>query len=153
MSVLAHDEFHSQSVSSSSPLTIKGVQDNKVQGSYLQKECLHLVRLIPFLKSGFQATNILFNVTSSVPWSIKLGLRLTQMMDIVSRYSEINQENYAYNWRPSYLSGVYQKHIVAFQVICLVIVVKQGAKQHKHGEKEIHMDTYTPKHTISSLPS
>lgn len=153
MSVLAQDELDCQSVSSSSPLTIKGVQDNKVQCSYLQKECLHLVRLIPFLLSGFQVTNILFKLTPSVPRCIKLGLRLTEMMNIVSRYSERNQENCDYNWRSSYLAGVYQKHTVAFHVMSLVIVVKQGAKPHKHGEKEIHMDTYTPKHTTISLPS
>lgn len=63
MLVLAQDVLRCQSVSSSSPLTIKGVQ---AQYSYPQKERLHLVRFIPFLMSGFQVTNILFNVTTSV---------------------------------------------------------------------------------------
>lgn len=82
-------------------LTIKGVQDNKIQCSYLHQECLLLLRLIPLLISGFQVTNILFNLTPPVPWSIKLGLRLTQMMDSVSQYPEINQENGAHSWRLS----------------------------------------------------
>lgn len=129
-----------QSAASSYLLTIKGVQD-KVQCSYLQKEHLRLLRLIPFPISGFQVTNIVFKLTSSVLWSIKLGLRLTQMIDTVSWYSGINQENCAYNWRPSYLFGVYEKNTVAFHIIHLIIVIKKGVKQHKHGEKEIHINT------------
>lgn len=152
MSVLAQDELHIQSTSSSYLLTIKGVQD-KILCSYLQKECLHVLRLIPFPISGFKVTNILFKLTSSVLWSIKLGLRLTQMIHTVSRYSGINQENCAYKWRPSYLFGVYRKNTVAFHVIHLVIVIKKGGKQHKHGKKEIHMDIFTHKHTVISLPS
>lgn len=98
MPVLAQDELHCYC--SSSLLPIKGVQD-KMQCSSLHQECLLLLRLIPFLRSGFQVTNILFNPTPPVPWSIKLGLRLTRVMDIVSQCPEINQEKCAYSWRLS----------------------------------------------------
>lgn len=101
-SLFQHKMNSTVSVSSSSLAPAKGAQDKKIQCSYLHQECLLLLRLIPFLVSPFQVTNILFKLTPSVPWSIKLGLRLTQMMDIVSQYPEINQENCACSWRLSW---------------------------------------------------